>query len=74
MEQLEKLGFGSDIDALESYVEKLQDAAGLGNPLVDDSTYDAHYKLLKELKPSSIVLNRNWEVDDNELNQYDEIL
>ena len=29
MAELEKLGFGADIDALESYVATLQDAAGL---------------------------------------------
>lgn len=74
MEQLEKLGFGSDIDALESYVASLQDAAGMGNPLVDDSVYDAHFKLLKELKPNSTILTRNWETADEELDQYDEVL
>lgn len=74
MEQLEKLGFGSDIDALESYVASLQDAAGMGNPLVDDSVYDAHFKLLKELKPNSSILTRNWETADEELDQYDEVL
>lgn len=74
LEQLEKFGFGSDIDALESYVASLQDAAGMGNPLVDDSVYDAHVKLLKELKPTSEVLNRNWEVVEEELDEYDEIL
>ena len=74
MEKLEKLGFGSDIDALESYVASLQDAAGLGNPLVDDSVYDAHVRLLKELKPTSSVLLRNWETNDEELTEYDAVL
>lgn len=74
MAELERLGFGADVDALESYVATLQDAAGLGNPLVDDSVYDAHVRLLKQLKPASSVLNRNWEVEDNELNEYDDVL
>ena len=74
LDQLEKLGFGSDVDALESYVESLQDAAGLGNPLVDDAVYDAHFKLLKELKPNSSVLDRNWETTDEEYGTYDDIL
>lgn len=74
MEELNRLGFGADIDALESYVATLQDAAGLGNPLVDDSVYDAHVRLLKQLKPTSSVLNRNWEVEDNELSEYDDVL
>lgn len=74
MAELEKLGFGADIDALESYVATLQDAAGLGNPLVDDSVYDAHVRLLKQLKPTSQVLTRNWETDDNELTEYDDVL
>ena len=72
--QLEKLGFGSDVDALESYVASLQDAAGMGNPLVDDASYDAYFKLLKELKPNSTVLTRNWEMVETELDKYDEIL
>ncbi len=74
MAELEKLGFGADIDALESYVATLQDAAGLGNPLVDDSVYDAHVRLLKQLKPTSSVLTRNWEVEDNDLGEYDSVL
>lgn len=74
MAELEKLGFGADIDALESYVAKLQDAAGMGNPLVDDAAYDAHVRLLKQLKPTSSVLARNWETEDNELTEYDEVL
>ena len=74
MAELEKLGFGADIDALESHVAMLQDAAGMGNPMVDDSIYDAHVRLLKQLKPTSSVLNRNWETEDEELTEYDEVL
>ena len=74
MEELNRLGFGADIDALESYVEKLQDAAGMGDPLVDDVMYDVHFRLLKQLKPNSQLINRNWEVDEEELNEYDNIL
>lgn len=74
MEELEKLGFGSDVDALESYIASLQEAAGMGTPIVDDAVYDAHVKILKELKPTSEVLHRNWEVDDNEPDEYDEVL
>ena len=74
MAELEKLGFGADVDALESYVATLQDAAGLGNPLVDDSVYDAHVRLLRQLKPTSSILSRNWEVEETELTEYDEIL
>ena len=74
LEQLERLGFGSDIDALENRVAELQDAAGMGNPLVDDAVYDAHFKLLKELKPDSEVLNRNWETVDEDYGKYDDVL
>ena len=74
MAELEKLGFGADVDALESYVASLQDAAGMGNPLVDDATYDAHVRLLKQLKPTSEVLARNWETADEDLTEYDEVL
>lgn len=74
MIELEKLGFGADVDALESYIATLQDAAGMGNPLVDDAAYDAYVRLLKQLKPTSSVLNRNWEVEDNDLGEYDTVL
>lgn len=74
MDELDRLGFGADIDALECYVEQLQDAAGMGSPLVDDSVYDYHVKLLKSLKPNSQLLNRNWEVIEEELVEYDELL
>ena len=74
LNKLEELGFGADVDKLESYVASLQDAAGYGNPLVNDSTYDMYYKLLKELKPTSEVLHRNWEIDDNDYEQYDSML
>lgn len=74
MAELEKLGFGADVDSLETYVAKLQDAAGMGKPLVDDALYDSHVRLLKQLKPDSSVLNRNWEVEDNDFNEYDDVL
>ncbi len=74
LEELERLGFGADIDALESYVEQMQDAAGLGEPLVADSVYDQHVKVLKQLKPESTLLDRNWEVEDTEIGEYDKLL
>lgn len=74
MAELEKLGFGADVDALETYVATLQDAAGMGNPLVDDAAYDTHVRLLRQLKPTSSVLSRNWETEDNELTEYDDVL
>lgn len=74
MAELEKLGFGADIDALESYVAELQDAAGMGNPLVDDAAYDNYVRLLRQLKPTSETLNRNWEKFDTDLDEYDEVL
>lgn len=74
MNELDRLGFGADVDALESYVELLQNAASMGNPMVDDSVYDTHFRLLKKLKPESELVNRNWEKDEAELNEYDEIL
>lgn len=75
LEELEELGFGADIAALETYVSLLQDAAADGEPLVDDPVYDRHFRLLKELKPESELLHRNWEKDSDEpLADYDEIL
>lgn len=74
LNELERLGFGGDIDALESYVATLQDAAGNGEPLVTDSVYDQHFRLLKELKPESEILSRNWETADFEFTDKDEVL
>lgn len=64
--ELDALGFGTDIDALESYVEELQDAAADGEPLVEDSVYDQYRRLLEQVKPDSAILSRNWEKDSDE--------
>ncbi|MEM4385430.1 MAG: hypothetical protein QXD03_02645 [Candidatus Anstonellales archaeon] len=72
--ELERLGFGADIGELERYIEHLQDCAAMGKPEVQDSTYDHLVKLLKQLKPDSYVLNRNWEKDEQELSEVDELL
>lgn len=74
LDKLDSLGFGADIDALENHVALLQDAAGMGAPLVTDTQYDMYFRLLRDLKPESVVLNRNWESEDTELNENDEIL
>lgn len=74
LNELNALGFGADVDALESYVATLQDAAAMGEPIVADDVYDIHYKLLKQLKPESVVVNRNWEGEDYELDDNDELL
>ena len=71
LDLLEQHGFGADIDAFESYVMRLQDAAGNGNPEVTDAQYDDYIRLLKDLKPESEALTRNWETEDNELGQLD---
>lgn len=73
--ELDALGFGTNIDALESYVESLQDAAADGEPLVEDSVYDQYRRLLEEVKPNSKILERNWEKDaeeelDNHLDEF----
>ena len=74
MDKLNELGFGTDIDALEEYVAHLQDAAGMGEAEVTDEVYDMYRKLLSELKPDSVILTRNWEVDDEDFSEYDDIL
>lgn len=75
MDELEELGFGSDVDALESYVMSLQDAAGNGDrEVVMDAVYDRHKRLLEKLKPDSVAIYRNWETDDEEYTNNDVIL
>lgn len=74
IDELNKLGFGADIDSLESYIESLQEAASLGKPIVTDTVYDQHIRLLEKLKPESEILKRNWEVDDFDLDEHDKLL
>lgn len=71
---LDKLGFGSDVEKLEEYVDSLQEYASSGEPKVSDDVYDTHFKLLSKLKPESHVLNRNWESIDRDLDSYDVLL
>lgn len=71
---LEGLGIGADVDSLETYVALCQESHSLGNPLVEDSQYDALFNILKQLKPTSYVLLRNWETDDEPLESYDSML
>lgn len=74
MDELNALGFGADIDDLERRVASMQESAALGEPEVADDVYDQHFKLLKQLRPDSYVVNRNWESDDVELDDNDELL
>lgn len=75
MDKLEKLGFGCDIDAFESYFRELQDAAADGEPLVQDPVYDEYREILKAVRPESELLKNNWEKDSGEeLKDYDELL
>lgn len=75
LEELNELGFGSDVDAFESYFKQLQDAAADGEPLVQDPVYDRYKKILQEIKPGSVLLKGNWEKDsDVALTEYDKLL
>lgn len=74
MNKLNELGFGANIDAFEDYIEQLIDANAMGEPLVDDSAFDALKKLLQEVKPDSKVFSHNNEIYEEELNKYDKIL
>lgn len=74
MDELNRLGFGADIDALELYVVALQDAVCMGKPIVTDTVYEQHVKLLKELRPDSYVINRNKEYEEENLTEHDILL
>ena len=67
LDDLDRLGFGADVDAFESYIESLQEAASLGKAMVTDTMYDYYIRILKELKPDSQLLHRNWEMEEYEL-------
>lgn len=74
LEELEALGFDSDIGKFEEYVAQLQDACADGEDMVTNSVYDQCKRLLTELKPDSELLKRNWEKDygeaDSQLDKY----
>lgn len=74
LELLNRLGFGSDVSKLEKYVESLQDYASTGEPIVSDDIYDTHIKLLSKLKPDSLLLKRNWENYEDDLDNSDILL
>lgn len=63
---MERLGFGGDVDGLESYIKRVQVSAYNGEPEVTDKQYDTLIGILKEVKPDSDVLDSNWELDDYE--------
>lgn len=74
MDKLNELGFGANIDAFEDYMEQLMDAYSMGEPLVDDSAFDAMKKLLEQVNPGSKVLMRNNETEETEMTSNDKIL
>lgn len=74
LDELEKLGFGADVDSFESHIESLQEAYSLGKPLVTDTMYDHYIRILKELKPDSPLLYRNWNTEEHGLDDFDELL
>lgn len=52
------------VDKLEGLVEKYNKAAREGNPLVNDSIYDACIDILQAYKPDSYLLKELWTADD----------
>lgn len=75
LETMERLGFGTDIDALEEKLFEYRQAAAEGSPIVSDAYYDGLIRILKEVKPESEIFLYNWENDDEEpLQSYDEVL
>lgn len=74
LNELDNLGFGSDIEGFEKHIENLQEEHAKGNSLVSDALYDQYIRLLKQLKPNSEIFNRNWETEENELTDYDSLL
>lgn len=74
MEKLKELGFGANIASLEDYVEQLNDAYAMGEPMVEDSVYDAYRKLLEQVNPDSKVLTHNNEIYEEKLDKYDKLL
>lgn len=75
IEELKILGFNSNIDALESYIETLQDSFADGKSIVQDYEYDRLKRLLGDLKPDSKVLRRDYNKDSSgEIDSCDKLL
>lgn len=74
LNELNRLGFGADVDKLESYTIHLKQCKNLGIEYVNEYEYTRCLNLLKKLKPESVVFIGNWDDECEELNEYDAIL
>lgn len=74
LDLLNKLGFGADVDALESYMGMINTSLDMNNPLVSKQEYNEYKTLLSELKPDSEEI-KEYKInkDKLEIDQYDKM-
>jgi len=71
---LNNIGFGADIDSLESYIIDYKQARLLCNLAFYSNNYNKLYKILKEIKPNSIALSDEVNLSPLENNKYDKFI
>lgn len=71
---LNKIGFGADIDSLESYIIDYKQARLLSNLAFYANEYKRLVKILKEIKPSSQALSNKTELIEEDTDIYDRLL
>lgn len=70
---LNSIGFGADIDSLESYIIDYKQARLLSNLAFYSENYNKLYKILEEVKPNSIALTDKLSLSPLEIEKYDKI-
>lgn len=73
MNKLEKLGIGSDIDKLENYVALIDYSDMMGNCITTWDKKEEIVSLLKELKPNSDIFKYNWDLESEEIDEFDKL-
>ena len=74
LEVLNRIGFGADINSLESYIIDYKQARLVSNLAFYADNYNKLCKILSEIKPDSVALKNSNELEPIELNRDDCIL
>ena len=64
LDKLNKYGFGTDIDSLESYMIDFKQASIVSDLSDYREEYNILYNILRDVKPASVVLNKNIDIPE----------
>ena len=74
VDELDSLGFGSDVDKLENYVASISESIKIGKAMESIKRHALYKGLLENVKPDSKVLIENESNTDNFLYDSDKLL